>query len=159
MRQEIQLDGLWRFAAFEEGLGERQGAHQSAYDASGWLDACVPGDVHADLRRAGLIPDPHCHHEADDCRWVEQKEWWYRTEFTVPPEFPRENARLVFDGLDTHATVWLNGTELGRAADERSPHSVEVGPLLTVGPNAVAARFDPNAASGIRRSVRLVSSG
>ena len=124
MKREISLDGSWRFAAYEVGLGERQGAHPARYDISGWLDAPIPGSTRSHLRNSGL-------------QWMSGKEWWYRTEFVLLPGFPLENALLVFERLPS-ATVWLNGTKL---ANDGSC-SFEVGSLLRLGPNTIAIRFD-----------------
>jgi len=123
LKRKICLDGSWRFAAYEVGLGERQGAHQAHYDTSGWLDAPIPGSTHSHLLEAGL-------------QWMSGKEWWYRTEFLLLPGFPLENALLVFDRLSP-AAVWLNGIKL--PSDDSG--SFEVGSLLKLGPNTIAIRL------------------
>lgn len=122
MKRELSLDGSWRFAAYEVGLGERQGAHRDHYDTSGWLDASIPGSTCSHLLAAGL-------------QWMPGKEWWYRTEFLLLPDFPSENALLVFHRLSS-ATVWLNGTRLPPGSA-----SFEVSSLLQPGPNTIAIRF------------------
>ena len=123
MKRKICLDGSWRFAAYEVGLGERQGTHQAHYDTSGWLDAPIPGSTHSHLLEAGLP-------------WMSGKEWWYRTEFLLLPGFSLDNALLVFDRLSP-AAVWLNGIKL--PSDDSS---FEIGSLLKLGPNTIAIRFD-----------------
>ena len=45
--------------------------------------------------------------------------WWYRTEFTVEEPLPAE-ARLVFEGINYSADVWLNGERIG-GPRRRSP--------------------------------------
>lgn len=46
-------------------------------------------------------------------QWVENEDWEYRTSFTVTMEqLERDDARLIFEGLDTYADVYLNGSLL-----------------------------------------------
>ena len=48
-------------------------------------------------------------------QWIEERDWEYRVRFVVPAEFPAsEEIELVADGLDTVATVTLNGHRIGR---------------------------------------------
>ncbi|MFD7736451.1 glycoside hydrolase family 2 protein [Kitasatospora phosalacinea] len=76
------------------------------------LPATVPGCVHTDLLDAGLIPDPFLDANELEVAWVGRRDWTYTLE--LPAHGSRhERTDLVFDGLDTAATVTLGGTELG----------------------------------------------
>lgn len=141
MEGELSL-GSWRFAAYEIGLGERQGAHQADYDVGGWLDARSPGEIIPDLIRAGLLPDP------ENSRWVEEKEWWYRTEFTLPFRDPRKPIFLLFDAPNMKATIWLNGQVVNNLRD-----LPDVTNLLKPGPNIITIRL--TSVSRSRNSVCL----
>ena len=99
--------------------------------------------MHPDLQRAGLIADPFWRRQADDCQWVEQWEWRYAREFEVTEDFPREWAVLRFAGLDTFATILLNGEEIGRTANMFIAHEFEVGTRLRVGINRIEVQFVP----------------
>ena len=80
-----------------------------------WLPARVPGCVHTDLLTHGLIDDPFHGCNELDLQWIERAEWHYRCDFEVEPGLLEHEALdLVFDGLDTVATVRLNG-HLGMA--------------------------------------------
>lgn len=94
--------------------------------AEGWLAAQVPGDVHLDLMAAGEMPDPFFGLNGDLCRWVEEKDWWYRLDFAGPSISDGERVFLVFDGLDTFATVYLNGKKVATHANMFTPLSVDV---------------------------------
>ncbi len=82
--------------------------------AKTWLPATVPGCVHTDLLRAKKIPDPFFGTNELDLRWIEECDWEYQTTFTLPPPLlnNHEHIDLVADGLDTVATVYLNGQKL-----------------------------------------------
>jgi beta-mannosidase len=77
----------------------------------GWTTTSVPTEIFKDLLEAGEIPDPHLDRNEKDVQWVGEVDWLYRTRFTLdhkPNE--REKAVLVFEGLDTFANVYLNGS-------------------------------------------------
>ena len=59
---------------------------------------------------AKKIPDPHIDQHEKTVQWVGEVDWLYRTRFTAThtPE-SNEKAVLAFDGLDTFASVYLNG--------------------------------------------------
>jgi len=84
-------------------------------DTQEWLPANVPGSVHTDLLALGRIPDPFVADNEKRVQWVAETDWEYRFSFRVAPDLlSEEQVLLVCDGLDTLATVTLNGQELGR---------------------------------------------
>lgn len=72
------------------------------------LSAAVPGTVHTDLMKHGLIPDPFVGVNEEAVQWVSDKTWEYVT--ILEPEMLSGFAvnELVFEGLDTHAEIFLN---------------------------------------------------
>ena len=132
-KNEISLNARWEFACFDEGEGIKAGASRRSGQAGEWMDAVVPGDVHLDLMRAGKIADPFVGLNSLDQRWIEEKEWWYRREFLVPEKFKGRRVELQFGGLDTFATVWVNGKPAGKHQNMFVPCSFEVSRLLDYG--------------------------
>ncbi|HEU4323542.1 MAG TPA: glycoside hydrolase family 2 protein [Roseiflexaceae bacterium] len=129
-------DGLldtWRLGDFAPGEGVAQGAHRAEFDHSGWLEITAPGDVHQCLLAAGRIDDPFYDRNELACAWVEEREWWYRTTFEAPAAASDERLLLVFHGLDTFATVWLDGVELGRHRNMFRPAVFDVTARLRPG--------------------------
>lgn len=108
---------------------------------SHWLDASVPGSAHGVLLVAGRIPDPfHAQQEAD-VQWVGERTWAWRTTFDVDTLAAHEE--LVFEGLDTWCTVWLNGQPLLTSDNMFVPQRVDVRSRLRPGRNELLLRFDP----------------
>ncbi len=132
-RDEISLNARWALAFFDEGTGDTQGVHLPNYDDSGWVDAVVPGDVHLDLMRAGKIADPFIGLNYLDCKWMEEKEWWYRREFSVPEGFSGRRVELQFGGLDCCATVWVNGELADKHCNMFVHHTIDISALLRYG--------------------------
>ena len=104
----------------------------------GTLSAVVPGCVHTDLKRHGLLGDLYYRDNAESCRWIEDEEWDYTCVFCA--EY-HPSATLVFMGLDTYATVTLNGYTVGEAADMFHPHHFAVGKYLREGENTLRVHF------------------
>src|SRR4051812_346297 len=79
----------------------------------GWLPASVPGTVHTDLLQANQIADPFWGQNEQDVQWVGDADWLYRCRFDIPEgALKSSQVDLCFDGLDTFATVWLNGQQI-----------------------------------------------
>jgi len=110
------LSGDWQFS--------QAGNHD-------WLPAVVPGSVHLDLLAAGRIPDPFVADNEKRVQWVAETDWEYRRVFSVGPELLREDTLwLVCEGLDTLATVSLNGHVLGTTDNMFRQYQWDVKPLV-----------------------------
>ncbi|MEZ4726234.1 MAG: hypothetical protein R3E79_03760 [Caldilineaceae bacterium] len=113
-----------------------------------WLPARAPGSVHQDLLAAGRIPDPFVGLNELDVQWVGEEDWLYRCQFDLDSAFLEAEAiSLCFDGLDTFATVWLNGHQLLVSDNMFVPHRLAVKALLYPGRNELQLLF----ASALRR--------
>ena len=67
-------------------------------------------------------------------QWVENEDWEYRTSFTVTMEqLERDDAQLIFEGLDTYADVYLNGSLLLKSDNMFVGYSLPVKPQLRLG--------------------------
>ena len=109
------LTGAWQF--------RQAGASQPG--AEEWLPATVPGGAHTDLLALGRIPDPFVGDNERRVQWVAEADWEYRYQFAVTPELLRQpHIWLVCDGLDTLATVTLNGHVLGQHREHVPPISL-----------------------------------
>src|SRR5438874_4107203 len=78
-----------------------------------WYPASVPGCVHTDLLNNKLIGDPFYRDNEQQLQWIGKTFWTYQTTFLIRPAIlDYENIELVFQGLDTYATVILNDIPL-----------------------------------------------
>lgn len=74
------------------------------------IAANVPGCVHLDLMRAGLIDDPFYADNEHKVAWVHESDWEYSRSFDADEELLDCDAIfLECDGLDTIAEIRLNG--------------------------------------------------
>lgn len=105
------------------------------------VPATVPGCVHTDLLAAGLIPDPYLDDNENRLTWIGRTDWVYETTFAGQPG-DDERVDLVCAGLDTVATVTLNGVEVGRTENQHRSYRFDVRALLRPDGNTLAVRFD-----------------
>lgn len=126
-------------------------------DLESWLPAEVPGHVHLDLQRLGIIPDPFERMYERTVQWVDDAAWAYRCAFDIDPtELDGARHRLRFDGLDTIATVLLNDAPVLTTDNMFVEHEVDVTGQLRAGDNALEIHFRSAEVVG---SERLVAAG
>jgi beta-mannosidase len=125
----VTLDSHWEFKQL---------------DSLQWRDASVPGDIYSDLLHYGLIPDPFYGDNENQVQWVAETGWEYRCYFNLPSKFHKRNRiELVFHGLDTYATVYLNGRFLFRAENMFRTWIKDIKAFARPGENVLLIRFDP----------------
>ncbi|PGH46963.1 glycoside hydrolase family 2 protein [Streptomyces sp. Ru87] len=105
------------------------------------VPAAVPGSAHLDLLAAGLITDPYLDRTEEDLVWAHRTDWRYTLSFTTATPADGERVDLVFEGLDTVATVELNGTVLGSTANMHRSYRFDVRDLLRPGGNELVVSF------------------
>jgi beta-mannosidase len=124
----VELAGTWRF--------------RKAGGKEKWLKATVPGCVHTDLLALGRIPDPFWGSNELDLEWIEKADWEYERTIELGPDaLGREHVELVAEGLDTVASVFINGTLVGRTENMFLGMRWDVKPLLLRGKNVVRIVF------------------
>jgi beta-mannosidase len=83
---------------------------------STWLTADVPGEVHQDLFKNGIIKNPFVANNELDLQWIGAEDWEYQTQFNVDEDvLEKKHIELKFNGLDTYAKVYLNDTLILKA--------------------------------------------
>lgn len=109
--------------------------------AAATVRATVPGGVHTDLLTAGLIPDPYLDDNETRLAWIGRTDWVYETTFDRPTG-EHERIDLVCAGLDTVATLTLNGVGIGRTANMHRSWRFDVAALLRAEGNTLTVGFD-----------------
>jgi beta-mannosidase len=120
----------------------------------GRITAAVPGVVHTDLVAAGLLDDPYLGLNEKQQEWVGSTAWRYATEFDWQPDGASKHD-LSFAGLDTVATVILNGTTILSAENQHRSYRVPVLDTLKAGVNQLEVRFAAPVPEADRRSLEL----
>ncbi|MDA3963670.1 MAG: hypothetical protein PF961_23020 [Planctomycetota bacterium] len=106
------------------------------------VPATVPGTIHQDLLAAGTIPDWNYRDQEKAQFWVGESDWRFDREFTVDAELLTEDeVELHCGGLDTLATIGINGTEVGRTDNQFRSWTFPIKSLLKRGRNRIRISF------------------
>jgi beta-mannosidase len=143
MNMKMFLNDEWKLQGFDENEACDSEVAMVGYDDSEWMDVKVPGDVHSTLLNHGKIEDPFFSTNVEKCRWIEDKIWWYHKEFIFDKDkYADKTIELKFNGLDTFATVYLNGEKIGKHENMFTPAVFDVTEKLKQGANYIAVKFD-----------------
>lgn len=122
------------------------------------LPASVPGMVHLDLARNGLIPEPLYGRAHLALEWVDECDWAYRTEFSADPK-AFSNSIIRFECLDGIACIELNGVQVGHHDNAFLPIEIDVSNVLRES-NVLEIRFESSSrAATERRNAYLLERG
>ena len=136
--QTVSLGGEWKLKEVAEGCDVA-----AELDAGEWVPAVVPGCVHTDLMAADRIPDPFYRLNEGEVKWVAERDWLYVKTFDADAALlANDRVELVCDGLDTFATIVLNGREIARTENAFVEHTFDVKDALVEGANTLAVRFE-----------------
>ncbi|MFT5433037.1 MAG: beta-mannosidase, partial [Myxococcota bacterium] len=75
--ETLSLNGKWKVRDEPlscKGIG---GLRRTVEADSRWIPASVPGEIHLDLLRAGVIDEPLISLNAKESRWPEKRSWWF----------------------------------------------------------------------------------
>ena len=104
--------------------------------------ATVPGCVHTDLLAAGAIEDPYYRDNELQVLWIGETDWVYRRTFDVPASLlEHERVLLHCEGLDTIATIKVNGKQIGYADNMFRTWEFDLQPVLRAGKNEIEILF------------------
>ena len=107
------------------------------------IPATVPGSVYHDLLTAGQIPDPFYRDNENEALKIMDNDFVYSRSFTVPASLLENDAVVLHcDGLDTLATVTVNGTTVGTAKNMHRTYEFDVKDVLKAGENEITVKFD-----------------
>lgn len=143
--QALSLNGGWSFRLSPTADAEDDSFAAEGYDAGGWAEVSVPG--HWVLQGDGAFGAPiytnHLYPFPVDPPRVptENPTGDHLRYFDLPEGWPADGGAVVrFDGVESCARVWLNGTEIGEFKGSRLPHEFTVGHLLKPAGNVLAVR-------------------
>lgn len=105
--------------------------------------ATVPGCVHTDLLSEGKIDQPFYRDNEKDIMWIGETDWNYSREVTIDKEIlDFKKVVLRCNGLDTLATVIVNGKELASTNNMYRSWEFDIKSLLKEGDNTIKVHFD-----------------
>ena len=95
------------------------------------ISAQVPGCIHMDLMREGIIKDISIDGKEQDLFWIWKTDSKYLT--TIPRDTRPGNKTLIFNGLDTIATISINGRVVMRTKNMHRSYRLDITDELNSG--------------------------
>ncbi len=136
-RETVSLDGAW-----EVRIDPADDAAKAHPKEAQWFPARVPGSVQQDLIAAGRAPDPFKGINEARIQWAGLTSWQFRRVIEATPAMlARDHVELVFDGLDTFASVTLNGKQLLATDNAHRRWRVDAKAALKPGRNELIVRI------------------
>lgn len=109
----IISDG-WEMTDGKTAMASNKSIFDPQYSTSAWYNATVPGTVLTTLVNQGVYPDPYFGlNNMNIPESLSRTDWWYRCKFTVPKDIDGNQLRLLFNGINYKADIYLNGKSLG----------------------------------------------
>ncbi|EPH46555.1 glycoside hydrolase family 2 TIM barrel-domain containing protein [Streptomyces aurantiacus] len=138
----LSLNGSWRFRLSPGACGPDESFAAAGFDAAAWDEVVVPGHWVLQGHGAPVYTNQMYPFPVDPPRVpTENPTGDHLRGFDLPEHWPAGgDAVLRFDGIESCARVWLNGTPLGDFKGSRLPHEFAVGQLLRPRDNVLAVR-------------------
>ncbi|MFW6007451.1 MAG: glycoside hydrolase family 2 protein [Halanaerobiales bacterium] len=128
--EELTLDSGWKLREEPLSTGINL-APEIAQKKKGWIKGTVPGDIHIDLIRENIIPEPLEGLNSFECEWIEDKSWWYSRKFETKKDWLQaDKVELELNGLDSRADIFINDIHLGHHLSTFRPFIVDIKDLL-----------------------------
>ena len=144
---QIPLDEGWHIQSAAESSASGVQISTPGFDIQGWYPTNVPTTVLAALVQNGVYRDPFFGKNLESIPTAKFKQaWWYRKEFSLQDQSAFANARLVFEGINYSADIWLNGKKVAssdRIMGAFRIFEIDVTDVLVRGTNTLAVEVQP----------------
>lgn len=144
---EIVLDEGW-FIQSSAGLSETgESLSKAGFDGQNWYATSTPSTVLAALLANGVYKDPFFGKNLENIPTEQFKQpWWYRKEFTLEDKSAFSSIRLIFEGINYSADIWLNGKKIASADTILGAFrmfDIDITDAVVKGANALAVEVFP----------------
>ncbi|MFJ8003886.1 glycoside hydrolase family 2 TIM barrel-domain containing protein [Streptomyces fagopyri] len=138
----LSLNGSWLFRLSPTADARDDSFAAPGHDAGDWARVSVPGHWVLQGHGTPIYTNHRYPFPVDPPRVpTENPTGDHLHTFDLPPGWPFDGgAVLRFDGVESCARVWLNGTDVGEFKGSRLPHELAVGHLLKPTGNVLAVR-------------------
>ena len=127
MIERISLNGAWRMRPA---------------DSAEWMPATVPGSVYSDMLANGRMEDPYWRDNENKAFDLMENDYIYARSFDVTEQQLSGDALILNClGLDTLATICINGQEVAYCDNMHRIWEVDIKPYVHVGENDIEIRF------------------
>ncbi|OQB51888.1 MAG: Exo-beta-D-glucosaminidase precursor [Firmicutes bacterium ADurb.Bin146] len=130
---KMLLNGKWQLYYIEEKNANIHRPSQLTKSGYKCIEADVPGNVEADLVKAGEEKDPYIQENSFNFMKYEYYQWWYTKTIKISKDFYGDKYILVFDGIDTIADIYLDDILIGNTENMLVEHEFDVTDFISLG--------------------------
>jgi exo-1,4-beta-D-glucosaminidase len=113
---EIVLNEGWFIQSSAELSETGEFISSAGFDVQNWYPSSAPRTVLAALLENKVYTDPFFGKNLENVPTEQFKHpWWYRKEFTLEDNNAVSSVRLIFEGINYSANIWLNGEKIDSA--------------------------------------------
>lgn len=165
------LNGTWKFYLAEDPAACPQGFFNTDFDAKGWADIAVPGNI--EIQGFGIPVYANIHNEFPSNPPYAPREnnptGCYVHDFQIPESWRGRQIFIKFGAVKSAMYLYVNGTRVGYSEDSKTPAEWDITKYVHPGENRLAVkviRFSDGSylecqdmwrMSGIERDVCLYS--
>ncbi len=145
--KEILLNRVWHIRSSEEVYADGTEISKEEFDVNGWYPVDAPVTVLAGLVKNKVYTDLYHGSNLEKVpKEPFQKSWWYRTVFDFDRNAGSETVRLIFEGINYKADIWLNGEKIAGSDEIINAFrmfDIDVSEKICAGGNALAVCVHP----------------
>ena len=130
--KNISLDGTWSLRS------------TSGYRSVNKCPVTVPGTVQEAMEK--YTGDVYSGHGCLNSRWIEEMLWYYERSFVLDESDLSQSIRIVFEGLDLTAKIFINNAYAGTHNNFYTPCRLDIKPFVHAGENHIRVELE----SGLR---------
>lgn len=113
----------------------------------------VPGSIHTDLIRAGLLSDIRIDGSEQEQEWIRYADSEYSV--TLKKQEPEKNYKLVFRGLDTIAEIFINGVSRLKTENMHRSYQIDISNEISVSDVHLVIKFSAPLTEALARQELL----
>lgn len=154
----IISDG-WELGTSTQVIESKESIFSPNFNTKDWYNATVPGTVLTTLVNQGIYPDPYFGlNNMSIPDTLAHIKWWYRVNFDTPANTAGKRVRLLFNGINYRAEIFLNGKKLGNMTGAFIRGEYDVTSLLNPnGKNILALLVSPPDNPGISHEQSMLA--
>lgn len=119
----------------------------SGFNIENWYKTTVPATVLAVLVKNNIFKNIYFARNLEKIpRQQFQRSWWYRKEFSLDDMSSDSAVRLIFEGINYRADIWLNSRKIAFSDEIAGPFrifDIDITPFIQMGKNILAVEVFP----------------
>lgn len=106
-----------------------------------WRSFQFPGNSHSALLENNLIQDPFFADNENKLQWIGEKDWEFKSEFSIDNKSIEKEVDLYLERIDTYAEIFINGRKLVELDNAFRVYFFSVKKFLKIGKNVLLIKI------------------